>query len=509
LTTAISGRAGETAGLDTRRGLRYVCLIYLLLSAIFGSLNLDIDEFGFVREPYELLGGDYTVGYLKRGQYALAAHTFLESYYFYWKYRPLFSPIVSDEDKKLFEAQELEFGYTKPGSVSKSDTNSLAKYGRRLIVPEPDRFYSHGAGKPLLSAIVSIPQGALVKLFTTDAKSLLYYQYNFNYHPIFILTRLAQIIAGLVTILVVYWILSVEGDPRHALLGAAIAAFFPTSMRFFPNLHHDALLTPFVLLATYFFYKAQYKRAGLFFGLALASKNTAILLLPVFVIWTIIEAWSSRRRTSSSAQRLSLQHSIKGILMVSVIGLVVLLPFANPISYVREILTPITHRAYDSRGENVEQFTLSNELGETKSTLTSEARPEIQLVKMFFRFDDDLFFFLTIAIVLFWSQRQDRLERLMFLVLLLTLPYGLEFGSSLSYRALLFVPFFAILCARISPSKYLVGLVVLLLFVDVLYCVDPMTTDYLHYPVSKERLWPTLTRSILNGLSGGSNAGRD
>jgi hypothetical protein len=37
-------------------GLPAVCLLYIVMAGIFASVNLDIDEFGFIRDPYELLG---------------------------------------------------------------------------------------------------------------------------------------------------------------------------------------------------------------------------------------------------------------------------------------------------------------------------------------------------------------------------------------------------------------------------------------------------------------------
>ena len=41
-----------------RPGLYLVCSLYLVLGTIAASSNLDVDEFSFIREPYELLGGD-------------------------------------------------------------------------------------------------------------------------------------------------------------------------------------------------------------------------------------------------------------------------------------------------------------------------------------------------------------------------------------------------------------------------------------------------------------------
>src|ERR1019366_5522943 len=245
---------------------------------------------------------------------------------------------------------------------SKDDRQALTKYGQRLIVPEPDRFYSHGAGKPLLSAVASIPQLALLKLISPKDKNLLYYQYRYNYHAIFMVARLVQILAGLATILIVYWILAREYDQTRALIGAASVGFFPTAIEYFPNLHHDSILAPFLVLSLYFFFKEHYKRAGLFFGLALATKNVAIFMLPVFAVQVLITMLEARR-SSPDFNWSVMSQKLAGPVKAVVIGFVVLLPFANPISYASEILTPVTHRQTDLRGENVEQSTLSGRLG--------------------------------------------------------------------------------------------------------------------------------------------------
>src|SRR5262249_9105416 len=159
------------------------------------------------------------------------------------KYRPLFSPIIDEKDKHLFQREETRFGYTKPVSVQRAtDPDRIAKYAQRLVVPEPDRFYRNGTGKPLLPAILTIAPLGVTQLISSGDRNLLVIQHTFNYHPMFILARLAQILSGLFTILVVYWILAREYDQTKAVLGAAVMAFFPVSIRCFPNLHHDAIL---------------------------------------------------------------------------------------------------------------------------------------------------------------------------------------------------------------------------------------------------------------------------
>ena len=122
----------------------------------------------------------------------------------------------------------------------------------------------------------------------------------------------------------------------------------------------------------------------------------------------------------------------------------------------------------------------------------SAAKP----LQLLVRLEDNDFFFLVIAVVLFWPRQQRPLARMCFAVLLLALPYGLEFGNYLNYRSLLFVPFFAVLCALIAPRRYLVGLVAILLCADVLLAMDPIASDSIHVPVNGDNPWTALGKAM-------------
>jgi hypothetical protein len=490
-------RKVASRGITPKHWLSLICAVYLILSAVVSSMNLDIDEIGFLREPYEMIGGDYTRRYLAEHDLGGAASTIVRSYYFYWKYRPLFAPIIDEEDRALFRPEETRFGYTKPTSLRGWDPDRVAKYAQRLVVPEPERFYRLGAGKPLLPAIVSLPQLALVELVTPDRRSLLAIQHEHNYHPLFVLARLAQILSGLLTILLVYWIVARELDETKALLGASIMAFFPVSIMYFPNLHHDSILVPFALLAAYSFYKQQYVRAGVFFGLALASKNVAIILAPAFLAYVIWDAYAADRVGAMRRERTPLIRGIKGFALVMVVGALALLPFANPVSFTRELLTPIIQREYDPRGENVYRFTLAGRLQAPERTTPldahrSVARPEVRLIRLL-GFEDTGFMFVALAVLLLLSRPIDPLARMCLLVLLLSMPYGIVFGRELSYRALLFVPFFAILAVDVSRKRPLQYFVALLLLIDLVFCLDPMTTDNMHYPANRDSFFSALS----------------
>jgi len=380
-----------------------------------------------------------------------------------------------------------------PKSVSPGDPEPLAKYNKRLVVPEPDRFYSHGAGKPLLQAIVSIPQLALINLIAKGDRNLLYYQYHYNYHPIFILTRLVQILAGLVTVLLVYRFLLSVHDTRKALLGAAIMAFFPVTIQYFPNIHHDSILVPFMFASAYLFSRQKYAWAGLCLGLALASKNAAIVLPIVFFMAVAGELWQERRQETKTTEKPSPGRRITGLATTLLLALVVLLPFASPVSYVEEILTPLTDREFDHRGEDISKYTLSGQLATTGDETTSpKLRPEVQMLRSLLHLQHTGFFFMAIAILVLLQIPRAPLIQISFLVLLFSIPLGLVFGYYLNYRALMYVPFFTVLCVAVASNKHLLGFAILLLAVDIVYCIDPITTNLLHTTPLQEPFWAVM-----------------
>jgi hypothetical protein len=371
--------------------------------------------------------------------------------------------------------------------------------------------------------MLSMPQLALVQLFSSSDRNLLYHQYNSNYHPMFILTRLVQILAGLATVLLVYWVLARECDPSKALLGAAIMAFMPIAIQFFPNAHQDAVFTPFAFAAAYQFHRQRFVWAGVWLGLALGSKNTAIFLLPVMLAVAV-----SRMRPfdmPDSAERWRVQ--LRGLLSTGVLALIVMTPFGSPISYAQEVLTPITHRAYDPRGLNVESFTLTgrakgqSEINGTNATATvptsgaaeaatpsgfatwvegtfAETNPAARMAHMLLRLETSDFFFLALGILLLWNVPRGSFAQMAYWFLLIGLPYGIMFGYGLAYRYLVFVPFFAALCVLMMPKRALVTLIALLLCVDVIYCSDPLSSGgMLHSPANRATLWQSLTSQPL------------
>ena len=229
--------------ISDKRGKRVwltaICGLYLVLAGIFSTTTLDVDEFTFLREPYEMLGGDYTLGYLKQHDYGNALRTLAKSYYFFWTYRPLNSPVVKESDRVLFADEEAKFGYVRPSAPQSDDASAVESYKARLIVPEPEEFYTDGAGKGLLPAILSIPQLALMKALGIGSDRLLTAQFHQQYDFAFTFCRLAQILAGIVSVILVFKILERYVNLERAYLGTLIFAIFPVTIKYFPNIHHN------------------------------------------------------------------------------------------------------------------------------------------------------------------------------------------------------------------------------------------------------------------------------
>jgi len=463
-----AARVGGPSTAAARKPLLILAFVYLVASLAAGSMRLDMDEFTFVREPYELLGGDYTVGYLRSGEYGAALAAALKAYYLYWKYRPLFSPIVAEEDKALFSAEEKRFGYVKPeqpGAPGKAGDETA--YRKRLIVPEPDRFYAHGAGKPLLPALVNIPGLALVAAATRNGPDLLSLQYRYRYHPVFILVRLGAILAGLATLALVYLAAAQAWGPRRAVLAGALFVAYPPVLLFFPNIHHDAYMVPFLVLAAWAAVRERYVLAGAGFGLALAAKNTAIFLLPALAAFLLWRAWRERRRQPGAGLP-DLLRPARAFLTVAALGAAVLVPFANPVSYAKEVLTPVSGREYDPRGEDVSSFTLAGaQAGQ------GERRASVRLLHNFMPWSVFLAFVL-LGILTCGPRLRDPLVALSFFFLLMMFPHSLVFGQGLGYRSLMFAPFFCLAAVRLSSARWCVPAIALLAAADLLILIDPL-----------------------------------
>jgi hypothetical protein len=460
--------------LGRRGSLTAICSLYLVLAGIFATTTFDMDEFNFVREPYEMLGGDYTKGYLQKHQFGNALDTLARAYYFYWNYRPLNAPVVREDHRFMFQQEEKEFGYFPAPTVGGDDPAAVEKYQRRLVVPEPDRFFKHGAGKPLLPAILSIPQSALFSL-AFDKERLLKAQFHQFYDPLFIILRLAQLLAGLASIILVFKILERTVDLERAYLGALIFAVFPITIKYFPNLHHDSILVPFVLLTVYLHLTKRYVSAGVAYGLALASKNLAVIVLPALTADIAIQAYRIWREVNSAVAMAFLRTQLARMAVFGTVAFATLLPFANPVSYAEEVLTPVISRPTDPRGENIGQWSVDSMLS-GKSALS----PQVAFARKFLYFKDIGFLFFILALFLAIRQQLPRAARLSLILVATYLPMSAIFGVDLEYRTLLIIPLFAIIAAELIQPVHLRWLAGIAAALALIYVSNPARTDAYH-----------------------------
>jgi hypothetical protein len=201
----------------------------------------------------------------------------------------------------------------------------------------------------------------------------------------------------------------------------------------------------------------------------MASKDTAVFLVPNVIHYLVLENLLLPCFCGESKIVRFIRKKASGLLLYVVAGWLVLTPFANPISLAQEILRPVTNQEFDVRGGNIESYTV-------KAMVSGRAvRPEVSLVKRISGFNASLVWIL-LALPLLAIGISTALGRMAFIFLLLSFPYRLLFGASLSYRFLMFTPFFAILAALVLKRKHLVAIAVFLIVVDVILAIDPLTT---------------------------------
>jgi hypothetical protein len=474
-----------------RLGLAACVAFHLVVAGICGTVMLDIDEFRVIKEPYEMLGGDYTLGYLGAREYGRAVDCAARAYRLWWTYRPINSPLIPERDKRLFEAEEKRFGYVRPPSGEEPDPAALRA---RLVVPDPDRFYRHGAGAPLLTAWLRIPGLALVRLATARGADLLWYQFHLGYHPIFLLPRLQGLVAGLVCVVLVHRALRREVGPEAAWFGAALMAAFPTGVLFFPNLHYDALLAPFAFAAAALFVRGRHVAAGACFGLGFACKNSAVFLIPAAILFVAMEAVRLVRAEGTAGVRALIARRARGLAAFVLVGLACLTPFANPVTHLQEVLTPFVERPMDPRGENLRVgFTAGRTLTPLGAGAVRVERSEVVRVRHLVSYGLSLMIVL-VGLPLLWYRVRAPLGLFAIAMMIVSFPYRAIFGDGLGYRALMFVPFFAALAPLALGRRALLAALALVAGLSLLFAVDPISANGMIYNLVDQRtLWQVLT----------------
>jgi hypothetical protein len=230
---------------------------------------------------------------------------------------------------------------------------------------------------------------------------------------------------------------------------------------------------PFLLGASYFIVKQRLVVGGILYGLALASKNTAIFLIPAMLLYWLWHGFECYKYNGRQNAINLLRDRSKEFVIVGAISFAILTPFANPVSYATEILTPVIDREFDPRGENVAEFSLSAASDSSDSSNASATmQSAVSIVRRLLGLNNVFVFFVVLAISSLFRQRLNDMSRLAMLMLLMAFPYGLVFGYGLGYRQLMFVPYFSVLCAAIMTRKHMATLTWILLSISVFYCIE-------------------------------------
>lgn len=284
--TTMSNEGGEENSVHGRsrsRGPFAAAVLFALLAFPFSTVRFDIDELGFSIEPYQFVGGDYTRHYLRVGDYGQAFRTSLKSYIHYWSYRPLFSPAIPAAVSEKFE-REFDDVVRKGGADA-----------GKLVAPYPDRI-RHGAGKPLLPGLVTLPFIGVANLIAPRGENHNYFQKRFNYHIAFAIMRLPAFFCGLLSLLFFHALVRQTSSETDADRATLVFAVMPVCVMYFPNIHHDAYAMPFILLSCLFFLREEYWKAGVFLGLAAACKNSWVFVWAGMIAYSLVQGAGGQTR---------------------------------------------------------------------------------------------------------------------------------------------------------------------------------------------------------------------
>ena len=100
--------------------------------------------------------------------------------------------------------------------------------------------------------------------------------------------RFPSAVFGVLAISAVYYLaLTVTKKTNVALLAAALFSLDGLGLTMSRIAMNDIFVTTFILFALAFFYKQRWFLTALFTGLAIATKHSAVLLLPIFFVWAV------------------------------------------------------------------------------------------------------------------------------------------------------------------------------------------------------------------------------
>ncbi len=309
---------GVQPGADTRRpgSVLIAIALYVALTLPYACTKLNGDEAHFVTIPYLIGGGDYFLSAVKDRDFRRAANVAWDSYALAWRY------------------------FVRPGDATKTSAQELTKYPvthkassrEQAFVFTPDYFYRHRkGGRPMLSFVLNIP--ALAVTYALP-KSLYEYQRDHIYHPAFLAPRLSVWLAGLLGLWLVYKMVLERAGPQAAYHAALIYALLPATVVWSADLHQDVPMAIFLIPFIHFFAKQRYVWAGVFWGLAFATKNQAIFALGPAVAVAIWHGWDGE---TIRDRWMPLLRAGRALAIVFVIGIAVSTPFGYPVGNLVEV----------------------------------------------------------------------------------------------------------------------------------------------------------------------------
>lgn len=307
-----------TPPLRHHRAILLPVLLFVVLSLPYAFTKLNGDETHFVTIPYLMVGGDYTLSAVKRGDYLQAAEIAATSYGLAWRY--FVRPSDADEDAAAV--------------LSKYEVTAGAAERAKPFVFTPDYFVTHRkAGKPLLAFLLNIP--ALVASYALP-RDLYAYQRDFIYHPAFLAPRLVVWLMGLAILVMIFRFVRERLGSEAGVRAALLFAVFPVTVVWTADIHQDVPLTFFLLPFFWLLWRRRLVWAGVAWGLAFATKNQAVFALaPIMAegIWLAIgkNHWSERAD--------AVWQGARSLAVVVVVGTAVSAPFAHPIANWLEVFS--------------------------------------------------------------------------------------------------------------------------------------------------------------------------
>ena len=198
--------------------------------------------------------------------------------------------------------------------------------------------------------------------------------------------------------------------------------------------------------------------------------------MPALIIQIAMQSFLLLKDAGRKQAVTYLRSQILGLLIIAGIAFCTLIPFANPVSYAEEILTPVITRPIDTRGENVAKWTFKEMANPERSSVS----PSVIFVQKLLYFHDIGFFFMILASFVIIPDLTKRSSQISMIMLILYIPFSAIFSTLLDYRTLILVPLFVIVASEVFDARRLGWLAMLTMALTFAYTWDPTKTDLIH-----------------------------